>query len=72
MTRNMSNLDRALRAFVAAPAAVIAAVLAGAGSVGWIVLFAIAAVMLATSTVGFCPLYTLLHIKTSGRTPLPR
>jgi hypothetical protein len=72
MTRNMSNLDRGLRTFVAAPAAVIAAVLAGAGSVGGVVLFAIAAVMLATSAVGFCPLYRLLHIDTSGRTPLPR
>jgi hypothetical protein len=34
-------------------------------------LFALAAVMLATSAAGFCPLYTLLHINTSGRTPLP-
>jgi len=72
MTRNMSNVDRGLRALVVAPAAVIVAVLVGAGSSGGIVLFALAAVMLATSAVGFCPLYTLLHIKTSGRTPLPR
>ena len=50
MTRNMSNVDRGLRALVVAPAAV----------------------MLGTSAVGFCPLYTLLHINTSGRTPLPR
>jgi len=70
MTRNMSKLDRGLRAFVVAPAAVIAA-LVGAGSAGGIVLFVLAAVMLATSAFGFCPLYTLLHIKTSGRTPLP-
>ena len=70
MTRNMSNLDRGLRTFVVAPAAVIAAVLVGAGSVGGVLLFVLAAVMLATSAVGFCPLYTLLHVKTSGRRPL--
>ena len=29
-------------------------------------------VPLLTGVFGFCPLYTLLHIKTSGRTPLPR
>jgi Protein of unknown function (DUF2892) len=72
MSRNMSNLDRGLRALVVAPAAVVAAVLVGAGSVGAVVLFALAAVMLATSAVGFCPLYALLHINTSGRAPLPR
>ncbi len=70
MTRNMSNLDRGLRAFVVAPAAVIAAVLVGAGSVGGILVLVLAAVMLATSAVGFCPLYTLLHINTNGRRPL--
>jgi hypothetical protein len=70
MTRNMSNLDRGLRTFVVAPAAVIAAVLIGAGSVGGVLLFVLAAVMLATSAVGFCPLYTSLHINTSGRRPL--
>ena len=71
MTRNMNRLDRRLRAFVVAPAAVGAALLVGAGSVGGVVLFALAAVMLATSAAGFCPLYTLLHINTSGRAPLP-
>ena len=70
MTRNMSNLDRGLRTFVVAPAAVIAAVRIGAGSVAGVLLFVLAAVMLATSAVGFCPLYTLLHINTSDRRPL--
>lgn len=70
MTRNMSNLDRGLRAFVVAPAAVIAAVLVGAGTVGGILLFALAGVMLVTSAVGFCPLYALLRINSSGRRPL--
>ncbi len=71
MTRNMNNLDRGLRAFVVAPAAVVAAVLVAGSVVGAVVLFALAAVMLATSAAGLCPLYTLLHINTSGRTPLP-
>ena len=71
MTKNMNNLDRGLRALVVAPAAVMAALLVGAGSAGGIVLFVLAAVMLATSAFGFCPLYTLLHINTSGRRPLP-
>jgi hypothetical protein len=71
MTRNMSSIDRALRAFVVAPLAVVFAFVSGAGSVGGIVLFAVAAIMLATSVVGFCPLYRLLHIGTRGRRPLP-
>ena len=71
MSRNMSTLDRALRSFLVAPAAIVVAFVVGAGSVGGIVLFALAAVMLATSAVGFCPLYRLLHIDTRGRTLLP-
>ena len=71
MSRNMSNLDRGLRSFVIAPVAIVLAVLFAAGSIGGIVLFALAAIMLATSAVGFCPLYTLFHLDTRGRTPLP-
>jgi hypothetical protein len=71
MSRNMSNLDRGLRSFLVAPIAIVLAVVIGAGSVGGIVLFALAAIMLATSAVGFCPLYTLFHLDTRGRRPLP-
>jgi Protein of unknown function (DUF2892) len=71
MPRNMSNLDRGLRGFVVAPAAIVLTTVAGAGSIGGIVLFAPAAIMLGTSAVGFCPLYRLLHIDTRGRLPLP-
>jgi hypothetical protein len=70
MFRNMSNLDRGLRSFVIAPVAIVIAVLVGAGSIGGLVLFALAAIMLATSAVGFCPLYALFHLDTRGRTPL--
>ena len=71
MSRNMSNLDRGLRTFVVAPVAIVIAVLIGAGSITGIVLLAVAAIMLATSAIGFCPLYTLLHIDTRGHKPLP-
>ena len=71
MSRNMSTLDRELRSFVVAPAAIALAFVVGAGSVGGIVLFALAAVMLATGAVGFCPLYRLLHLDGRGRTLLP-
>ena len=53
------------------PLAIIVAIVVGAGSIVGIVLFAIAAIMLATSAIGFCPLYTLLHVNTRGRKPLP-
>ena len=67
----MSNLDRALRGFVVAPIAIVLAVLVGAGSIGGILLFALAAIMLATGAAGFCPLYALFGLDTRGRRPLP-
>ena len=71
MSRNMSTLDRALRSFVVAPAAIAIAFVVGAGSAGGIVLFVLAAAMLGTSAVGFCPLYRLLRIDSRGRALLP-
>ena len=71
MTRNMSTLDRRLRGLVVMPLLVIVALIVGAGTILGIVLLALAAVMLATSAVGVCPLYTLLHINTRGARPLP-
>jgi hypothetical protein len=71
MSTNMSNLDRGLRGLLVAPVAIVLAIIVGAGSIVGILLFAVAAIMLATSAVGFCPLYRLLHIDTRGRTPLP-
>ncbi len=72
MSRNMSNLDRGLRAFVVAPLAIVLAFVVGAGSILGIVLFAIAVIMLATAAMGSCPLYALLHLDTRGRKPLAR
>ena len=71
MSRNMKTTDRALRAFLVAPVAIVVAFVVGAGSIAGILLFALAAIMLATSAIGFCPLYKLLHLNTRGRTPLP-
>jgi Protein of unknown function (DUF2892) len=71
MSTNMSNLDRGLRSFLIAPLAIVLAVIVGAGSIVGILLFVLAAIMLATSAAGFCPLYRLLHIDRRGRTPLP-
>lgn len=70
MPRNMTTLDRALRIAVAG-VAIAVAIAVGAGSVGGIVLLVVTAVMLATSAVAFCPLYTVLR-RAGGRTPLPR
>ncbi|MGH2932406.1 MAG: YgaP family membrane protein [Gaiellaceae bacterium] len=66
----MSNLDRGLRPVLVALPAIILAVVIGAGSIGGIVLLALAAIMLATSAAGFCPLYALFHLDTRGRRPL--
>jgi hypothetical protein len=71
MSRNMSTLDRGLRSFAVAPAAIAIALVVGAGSAGGIVLFVLAAVMLATSAVGFCPLYRLVRLDGRSRPLLP-
>jgi Inner membrane protein YgaP-like, transmembrane domain len=70
MNKNMSNLDRAVRAVIAVSALVVA-VLIGAGSGAGIVLLVAAAVMGVTAAVGFCPLYALFHFDSHGRRPLP-
>ena len=71
MPKNMSTLDRRLRAFLVAPLAIVIALLVGIGSVAGILLVIIAGIMLATSAVGFCPLYTLFRFDSRGKTPLP-
>ena len=76
LVKNMGGLDRALRAFVVAPAAIVAAFALGASSIGGIVLFAVAGIALITAVSGRCPNYVLFGIDTHGRghvrTPLPR
>ena len=67
MTRNMGRLDRGARAFLVAPAAAIAALPLGVTSIAGLVLLGVAAIMLGTAVVGFCPAYTTFHIDTRGR-----
>ncbi len=66
MPRNMGLTDRGGRLIVAA-AALLVALWAGAGSVAGIVLLVIAAVMLATSFSGSCPLYLPFRVSTCRR-----
>ena len=70
MPRNMSNLDRALRAFVVAPAALIVGAVVGPVSILAFALYAIGAVMLLTAVVGSCPLYSLLGLDSRGHKPI--
>jgi Protein of unknown function (DUF2892) len=67
MIRNMGTLDRGVRAFVVAPVAIVAALILGAGTVGGIVLFVVAGIMLASATTAFCPTYILIGISTYPR-----
>ena len=70
MNKNMGILDRRLRALLIAPAAVVIGILVGPGSLGAVVLYVLAAVMLATSAVGYCPLYSVFHLDSRGHGPL--
>jgi len=65
MKLNMGTLDRRLRLFLLAPALVLVGVFVGPGGVVPIACYALAGVMVATSLVGSCPLYTLLGIRTN-------
>ncbi len=63
MTKNVGNADKIIRILLAVVAAILAFVV-GAGSVGGIVLLVVAAVLLVTALVGFCPLYRLFGMST--------
>lgn len=64
MKLNMGSLDRRLRLFLIAPALVVAGILIGPGGVVPIFVYVLAGVMVATSLVGSCPLYTLFGLRT--------
>jgi len=61
MKRNESTIDRVTRVVLGA---VLAGVGLSAGGTVAVVLYVLAAVMLVTAAVGFCPLYRLLGIDT--------
>jgi hypothetical protein len=65
MTKNMGTIDRSLRVVVAAGAIAGSGVL-GFSTAGGIVLLVVAAVMVVTAASGYCPIYRLLGIKTTG------
>ncbi len=72
LIRNMGGADRALRALVVAPAAILAALALGASSPVGIVLLVVAAIALVTGASGVCPSYVPFGIDTRGRRrPLP-
>jgi len=63
MTKNESSMDRIVR-LVVGVVAVVLAFMVGAGSVGGVILLVVAAIMLVTAAVGFCPLYRVFGIST--------
>ena len=67
MPKNMGAIDRGIRAFLIAPAAIVVAFVIGAGTVGGIVVFVLAGIMLATSGTGYCPNCTLIGMSTDPR-----
>jgi hypothetical protein len=67
MRANMGTVDRAVRAIVVAPALIVAAVVVGPVSLLSILLYALAAVMLVTSAIAYCPLYAPLGMSTCPR-----
>jgi len=67
MGQNMSTTDRVLRTFVAAPLLVLAGVLVGPTAVLSWVCYVLAAVMLGTSAITWCPLYALFGLSTRRR-----
>lgn len=65
MTKNMGRIDRSLRVLVAAAAVAGSSVL-GFATAGGVVVLVVAAVMVVTASSGYCPLYRLLGITTTG------
>ncbi len=74
MKTNMGNVDRGVRAFLVAPVLIVLAfAVFGAGSVAGVIALLVAAVMLLTSAVGSCPLYSLIGVSTCpSAAPAPR
>ncbi len=64
MTANEGTLDRVVRVVLAVVAAIVGFAV-GAGSALGIVLLIVAAGLLVTGLVGFCPLYRVLGLSTA-------
>lgn len=64
---NMGTVDRAFRSIVVAPALIVAAVVIGPVGLLSILFYALAAIMLLTSAVSFCPLYAPIKMSTKSK-----
>ena len=67
MRANMGTADRLIRSIVVAPALIVVAVVVGPVSLLSILLYALAAIMLLTSAVAYCPLYAPVKMSTCPR-----
>ena len=63
MKKNMGGSDKAIRLLIAAILVILNATGILTGTLGWIAL-ALAGILVVTSLIGFCPLYTLIGINT--------
>ncbi len=63
MKANEGTIDRIIRAVVGV-AALVGAFAIGSGSVAFVLLLVVGAILLVTAAVGFCPLYRMLGIST--------
>jgi Protein of unknown function (DUF2892) len=63
MKANVGNVDRIIRAVVGL-AALLGAWAIGSGSVAFVLLMVVGAILLVTAAVGFCPLYRVLGLNT--------
>lgn len=66
MKRNLGTVDRLARAFVAAPVLIVVGFVLGVGSLFGFIAFVVAAVMLVTAALGFCPAYVPFGLSTRG------
>lgn len=64
MHQNMGPEDRLGRGLLVTPVLVWVAALTGFGSAVGIIALVVAAAMVATAAVGYCPVYALLHLHT--------
>jgi hypothetical protein len=67
--QNIGRTDRIIRVGLLAPLAIVLAFAVGVGSVVGIVALVVAAIMLGTAAVGFCPLYKVLGINSCPVVP---
>jgi hypothetical protein len=63
MKSNEATIDRIIRAVVGV-AVLLGAFAIGSGSVAFVLLLVVGAILLVTAAVGFCPLYRMLGIST--------